>query len=124
MPDYNFPSPETGVNDVKPEESPEETAPIETSEPTEEPEDSDAQSPVPPDSNPRPARAINDTRGINDPVLGHFVDVVEGEHKGAYGVFYSIDNDGETAVVRTRDANTDLLTVPVSAMRPAEAGRR
>lgn len=69
-----------------------------------------------------PVRGLNDTRGPNAPVEGHFVDVVEGEHKGRYGTWVS--TEGDFAVVRTRDAYTDLFTVPISALRPAEAGRR
>lgn len=69
-------------------------------------------------------RGINDTRGANDPVLGHFVEVVEGEHKGRYGTFWNLDDNGVDAVVRTRDSFTDLLPVPISALRPAQAGRR
>lgn len=69
-------------------------------------------------------RSMNDTRGPADPVLGGFVDVVAGEHEGRYGVLWSIAPNGEDAVVRTRDKFTDLLSVSLADLRPAEAGRR
>jgi hypothetical protein len=69
-----------------------------------------------------PSRFINDTRGPTAPVLGHFVDVVSGPHKGRYGTFETIE--GNEAVVRTRDAESERLNVKVSDLQRAEAGRR
>ncbi len=71
-----------------------------------------------------PGRFINDTRGPTAPVLGHFVDVVDGEHKGRYGVLQSVDETEKYGVVRTRDARTDLLNVEVKDLLPAQSGRR
>lgn len=71
-----------------------------------------------------PGRFINDARGPAAPILGHFVDVVGGEHKGRYGVFTTVDDKEEWGVVRSRDEFTDLLNVKVSDMRRAHAGRR
>ena len=71
-----------------------------------------------------PGRFINDTRGPTAPVLGHFVDVVDGEHKGRYGVLQTVDPEEKWGVVRTRDNNTDLLNVELKDLRPAQAGRR
>lgn len=69
-----------------------------------------------------PGRFINDTRGPSAPVLGHFVDVVSGPCKGRYGVFQTVE--GNDAVVRTRDNESEQLNVKVSDLRRAEAGRR
>lgn len=69
-------------------------------------------------------RSISDTRGLNDPVLGQFVRAVSGAHKGRYGVFHSLAPNGKDAVIRTRDNRTDLLSVKVADLRPAEAGLR
>ena len=55
--------------------------------------------------------------------VGAFVDVVSGDHEGRYGVLveaHSLDR----AIVRTRDANNELLVTAYSDLRPAEAGRR
>ena len=72
---------------------------------------------------PVPAQ-INDRREDDAPVLGHFVDVVSGEHEGRYGVFETLNHDEKTAVVRSRDAESERLVVKLSDLRPAEAGRR
>ena len=69
-----------------------------------------------------PSRFINDTRGPTAPVLGQFVDIVSGPHKGRYGVFTTVE--GKEAVVRTRDAESERLNVKVSDLQRAEAGRR
>lgn len=66
---------------------------------------------------------INDVREDEAPVLGHFVDVVSGPHKGRYGVFMEAGSNG-TAVVRTRDDASERLSVRVSDLCPAKAGRR
>lgn len=95
-----------------------ETAPVEA-EVTEAPKADE------PDIRPHEGgRDWNDTRGDAAPVLGHFVEVVEGEHKGRYGTFWSLGPAQKEAVVRTRDKRTDLLSVPVEYLRPALAGRR
>lgn len=65
---------------------------------------------------------INDVRADDEPVLGHFVEIVKGENKGRYGVFEEVF--GDTGVVRTRDADMLRLTCPLSDMVPALAGRR
>lgn len=75
------------------------------------------------DAGPTPVpSSINDVRADSDAVLGQFVDVVSGEHKGRYGVFEELT--GEAAVVRTRDADNDRLSCKVSDLVPAQAGRR
>ncbi len=73
--------------------------------------------------NPAPA-SINDSRGTGAAVLGHFVSVTGGEHEGRYGVFIEVSEDGKTAVVRTRDSDSERLLVPVKDLRPAQAGLR
>jgi hypothetical protein len=76
-----------------------------------------------PASSPAPS-ALNDVRGDEEPVLGHFVEVTSGKHQGRYGVFTEVADDGKTAVVRTRDSATERLAVPLSNLRPSPAGRR
>lgn len=66
---------------------------------------------------------INDVREDEAAVLGHFVDVVTGPHKGRYGVFMEAGSNG-TAVIRTRDDASERLSLKVSDLRPAKAGRR
>ncbi len=73
-----------------------------------------APTPVPP--------SLNDSRADDDAVLGHFVDVVSGPEKGAYGVF--IEAQGDDAVVRTRDDDSRRFTTPIKNLVPAESGRR
>jgi hypothetical protein len=73
-----------------------------------------APTPVPP--------GINDVRDDSAAVLGHFVDVVGGEHEGRYGVFEVVE--GKNAIVRTRDNDSALITCKISDLVPAEAGRR
>lgn len=80
------------------------------------PEVASAPTPIPP--------AINDVREDSAAVLGHFVEVIKGDHKGRYGVFEEIGNDEKTAVVRSRDADSLRFTCPVADLVPAEAGRR
>lgn len=69
-------------------------------------------------------RSVNDTRGVNDPVEGHFVRVVAGPHEGRYGVLVRVGEDPKQSVLRTRDKYTDLLSVDYNDLRPAEAGLR
>ncbi len=69
-------------------------------------------------------------RDDSDASVGHFVDVVEGEHKGRYGVLIDFaDYDRKTgfpnkAIVRTRDKDTARIVVDYESLRPAEAGGR
>lgn len=78
--------------------------------------------PAIPLSGPIPA-GLNDTRADDAPILGHFVDVVSGEYKGTYGVFLEATADGD-AVVRSRDAEAQRLTTPISSLVAADAGKR
>lgn len=71
-----------------------------------------------------PARmGLNDKRGDTDPVLGHFVEVASGEYKGRYGVFMEVTADGD-AVVRSRDAEAQRLTTPLSTLVASAPGKR
>lgn len=72
----------------------------------------------------KPGRFINDSRGPSAPILGHFVDVTEGEFKGRYGTFWTVSGDEKWAVIRTRDDETDLINVEVKNLKRAHAGRR
>lgn len=65
---------------------------------------------------------INDVRADDEAVLGHFVEVVNGEEKGAYGVFEEVE--GDDAIVRTRDNDSRRIVVPIKDLIPAQAGRR
>lgn len=69
-------------------------------------------------------RSLNDRRRDEDAILGHFVNVVSGEHEGRYGVFIDVAPDGETAIVRSRDADNDVFSTAISDLRPAKAGLR
>lgn len=71
-------------------------------------------SPVPP--------GLNDRRADSEPIIGHFVEVTKGEYEGRYGVF--IELEGETAVIRARDENSDRFTVPYTSLRQSRAGKR
>ena len=55
--------------------------------------------------------------------VGGFVDVVDGEHQGRYGVLIEAP-DKDHCIVRTRDAATERLVVSYDQLRPAEAGKR
>lgn len=72
---------------------------------------------------PVPAQ-INDTREDDAPVLGHFVEVIGGKYEGRYGVFETLNYDEKTAVVRSRDAESERLVIKLSDLRPALPGRR
>lgn len=76
--------------------------------------------PAPP-SGPVP-RGLNDVRGDEAPVLGHSVEVTEGEHAGTFGTFDSLE--GSEAVVTPRAAPLSRVTVPVTSLRPADSIRR
>lgn len=118
MPD-EFPIPQS-VPEPEAEETSEKTTEESAAEPDEAPEPaSEAPTEPVPDS-----RSLHDRRRDEDAVLGHFVNVVSGEHKGRYGVFIDVESDGETAIVRTRDAENDTFSVPISDLRPAEPGLR
>lgn len=60
-----------------------------------------------------------------NPRLGGFVDVVDGEHAGRYGVYEeTIAHNEKTGLpsvlrVRTRDANNELLIVDAADVRRA-----
>jgi hypothetical protein len=56
-------------------------------------------------------------------VVGAFVEVVKGDHKGRYGLLmeaHSLD----TAIVRTRDSASERIVTKYTDLIPAEAGRR
>lgn len=56
-------------------------------------------------------------------VPGHFVEAVSGPHEGRYGVL--VEQAGpSTVIVRTRDADNELINVAYGDLRPAESGRR
>ena len=55
--------------------------------------------------------------------VGAFVDIVDGEHKGRYGVLEEAP-DQDHCIVRTRDAASERLVVKYDELRPAEAGKR
>ena len=74
-----------------------------------------------PTSGPAP-RGLNDIRGDSAPVLGHAVEVVEGEHQGTFGTFESLE--GDQAVITPRSAPQSRVTVPVESLRPADVNRR
>lgn len=58
------------------------------------------------------------------PAQGDFVDVVKGDEKGLYGVWYNTTADGKYAIVKGRDALSDTYRIPVKDLLYAEAGRR
>lgn len=64
---------------------------------------------------------LNDTRADDEPVLGHFVEVDSGKHKGRYGVFYEVE-DGDIAVIRDR-YTAERVAVPLSSVRRAAPRR-
>lgn len=90
------------------------------------PEEQAADAPTPEGDPVPPAdpRSLNDRRRDEDAILGHFVNVVSGEHEGRYGVFVDVAADGETAIVRSRDADNDVFSTAISDLRPAKAGLR
>lgn len=53
-----------------------------------------------------------------------FVEVTKGEHKGRYGVAHNFVEDGEWAIVMTRDNDSENIHVKVADLKPAQAGRR
>jgi hypothetical protein len=69
-------------------------------------------------------------RDDSDPIQGHFVDVIAGEHEGRYGTFEEVATaDPETGVpstivVRTRDDQHERLVVEYEDAVPARAGGR
>lgn len=66
---------------------------------------------------------LNDRRADNEPIIGQFVEVASGKHKGAYGVFMEVDNEN-TAIVRTRDENGERIATPLSSLVRSRAGKR
>lgn len=73
-----------------------------------------------PVSSPVPG-GLNDIRADDEPVLGHFVEVTSGKHKGRYGVFFEVEGD-DVAVVRDR-ATAERVAVPLSSVRRAAPRR-
>lgn len=68
-------------------------------------------------------------RDDDDVLTGSFADVVDGEHKGRYGVYTQTASTGEdgypvTVVFRTRDDQDEVLIVRYEHLRPSQAGRR
>lgn len=64
-------------------------------------------------------------RSDDDAILNSFVDVVSGEHQGRYGVFFDVaesESNGfpKVALVRSRDAENEVLSVPYESLRPSE----
>lgn len=66
-------------------------------------------------------------RSDDDALVGHFVDVVAGEHKGRFGAFERVlKHDVETgypaqALIRTRDEFNQLLAVAYKDLRPSSS---
>lgn len=63
-------------------------------------------------------------RSDNDALLGSWVDVVSGEHAGRRGAYVDDDTHGEDGypervIVRTRDAENELIVVNYSDIRPS-----
>lgn len=63
------------------------------------------------------------------PNIGHFASVVKGEHKGRYGVVErvaSFGSDGwpKTVAFRTRDDDSEMLTVKYDDLEADRAGKR
>jgi hypothetical protein len=54
--------------------------------------------------------------------VGFFAKVVDGIHKGRYGLIRSMSRD--IAVLETRDDNAESLLVHLENLRPDHAGRR
>lgn len=80
-----------------------------------------------------PAAVVNGVvyrgRDDNDVLTGSFCRVVSGPYEGRYAVYINtatVGPDGYPVdvVVRTRDANDELLNVKYADIRPAEAGGR
>ncbi len=70
--------------------------------------------PVPP--------GLNDRRSDSDPIVGHFVEVTEGDDKGFFGIF--VEAYGTDAVVRSHKDPGVRMSVPLSALVPSERERR
>jgi hypothetical protein len=75
--------------------------------------------PVPP--------GLNDRRADDEPVVGHFVEVTDGEHKGLFGTFTELAETEDTepqAVVVPRDNPLSRVTVPYADITPSSPNRR
>jgi hypothetical protein len=109
----------------------------ETDVPAEGQEDGQAQASPPQAPAPAVTRADLDRQMVpawspesdSDVALGTFCTVIWGEHIGRYGVFQTIGEirpDGRpvTAIVKTRDAEDEAITVNYSDIRPDVAGKR
>lgn len=68
------------------------------------------------------APGLNDTRGDDQPVVGHSVEVTDGDHKGFFGIF--IEAEGSDAVLRSRGDAGVRITVPITDLVPASPNRR
>lgn len=69
------------------------------------------------------------TQRDDQAVPGHFADVVDGKHKGRYGVVVEVasrDANGvvDEVVLRTRDDDSGRIVVRYKDLRPARAGKR
>lgn len=79
----------------------------------------------------KPITHIDSTnaRDDADARVGHFVQAVDGKHKGLYGVLDSIvtvgaDGFPSTVIVTTRDDEAQRVIVDYADLVPAEAGER
>lgn len=108
------------VPEPQPEQSPPSDPPVAPVEPTPDP----PVGPAPP-----AVRVDNLTRRSDDDALeGHFVKVVSGEYVGRVGGFERVLSSGPDGypiriLVRTRDAENELLTVAYADVRPADPYR-
>jgi hypothetical protein len=67
------------------------------------------------------APGLNDTRGDEAPVLGHFVEITKGDDKGFFGVF--VELQGETAVVRSHRNPNHRVSAPYADIKAASLHR-
>lgn len=117
-------APGTPEKEPEPDYQPENPAPI--VQPVEEPQPEPVPLVV-------PAAVVNGVvyrgRDDNDVLTGSFCNVIAGPYAGRYAVYINtatVGPDGYPVdvVVRTRDANDELLNVKYTDIRPAEAGGR
>lgn len=77
---------------------------------------------------PQPIKVDGRTRRSDDDGLeGGFVDVVDGEHEGRFGSFFRVlqhaaDGYPKLILVKTRDAENELLSVAYAHVRPSKRG--
>jgi hypothetical protein len=79
----------------------------------------------------KPITHIDSTNARDDldARVGHFVQAVNGEHQGRYGVLDSVATVGtdgypSSVVVVTRDDENEYIVVDYADLVPAEAGER